>query len=41
MGVGIKATYTVLDPIARNGLSGEELTAKCEDEIRRALEKET
>jgi len=41
MGVGIKATYTVLEPMTRNGLSGEELTAKCEDQIRKALEKET
>ncbi len=37
MGVGIKATYTVLDPIERDGLTGEEITAKCEVLIREAL----
>jgi 1-acyl-sn-glycerol-3-phosphate acyltransferase len=37
MGVGIKATYTVLDPIERGNLSGEEITDKCEQAIKKAL----
>ena len=37
MGVGIKATYQVLDPIERGCLSGEEITEKCEEAIKAAL----
>jgi len=37
MGVGIKATYTVLDPIERQGLTGEEITVRCEDAIKASL----
>jgi 1-acyl-sn-glycerol-3-phosphate acyltransferase len=37
MGVGIKATYTVLDPMERGSLSGEEITNMCEEAIKKAL----
>jgi 1-acyl-sn-glycerol-3-phosphate acyltransferase len=37
MGVGIKAKYTVLDPIERGSLSGEEITNMCEEAIKKAL----
>jgi 1-acyl-sn-glycerol-3-phosphate acyltransferase len=37
MGVGIKATYTVLEPIERGSLSGEEITNMCEEAIKKAL----
>lgn len=37
MGVGIKATYTVLDPIERDGKSGEEITELCEHLIKKHL----
>lgn len=37
MGVGIRATYTVLDPVNREGRTPEEITADCEQAIRQAL----
>jgi len=37
MGVGIKATYTVLDPIERGDRTEEEITELCEQAIKKAL----
>jgi 1-acyl-sn-glycerol-3-phosphate acyltransferase len=40
MGVGIKATYTVLDPIERGNYSDDEITEMCEQAIKKALGQE-
>lgn len=37
MGVGISVSYTVLDPVPREGLTGEEITLACEMAIKKSL----
>ena len=37
MGVGVKVSYTVLDPVAREGRTGEEITLDCELAIKKYL----
>jgi hypothetical protein len=40
MGVGVRLTYTVLDPIDTSNKSPEEITDMCELVIKRALGQE-
>lgn len=37
MGIGLTLTYTVLEPIAREGKTAEEITEQCELAIKKAL----
>ncbi len=37
MGIGVKVSYTVLDPVEREGRTGEEITLDCEIAIKKAL----
>jgi len=37
MGIGVKVSYTVLDPVEREGRTGEEITLDCEMAIKKSL----